>query len=57
MFVSNGSEQYKCLFLSMEISATWWQVLELNKYGNQRHLVGSFGTKFYFDRIVFSVKF
>jgi hypothetical protein len=30
VFVSIGSEQWKCLFLSVEISATWWKVLELN---------------------------
>jgi hypothetical protein len=87
MSVSNGSELLKCLFLSVEISATWRQVLELNfiliascsawnsdqeyvcfklfwavevsfsECWNQRHLVTSFGTKFYYDRIVFSVKF
>jgi hypothetical protein len=71
----------------IEISATKWQVLELNfimiascsalnsdneyvcfkwfwavevrfsKFWNQRHLLTSLGTKFYYDRIVFSVKF
>jgi hypothetical protein len=92
----NSDQEYDCFkwfwavevpFLSIEISATWWQVLELNfiliascsawnsdqeyvclkwfwavevsfsNYWNQRHLVASFGTKFYYDRIVLSVKF
>jgi hypothetical protein len=87
IFVSNGSEQKKCLFLSVEISAIQWQVLELyfilsascsawnsdqeyvcfkrfwaeevpfSKCWNQRHPVTSFGTIFYFERIVLSVKF
>jgi hypothetical protein len=92
----NSDQEYVCFkwfwavevpFLSIEISATCWQVLELNfimiascsalnfdqeyvcfkwfwavevpfsKYWNQRHLLTSFRTKFYYDRIVFSVKF
>jgi hypothetical protein len=47
----NSDQVYVCFI--------WFWAVEVrfSKYWNQRHLVASFGTKFYFDRIVFSVKF